>query len=148
MVTRPLAGWESVIKKFPDVQDDVEEMNKCYALSRYAASVFHSLLVVEYGLIDFGKYLDVRDPKVGWDATYNKLKTLLNNRASVPAGMSFTFLEQSSARIESMKQAWRNKVNHAAGKLSVEKSGINDAIAEEIIMATRSFMRQLADGLP
>jgi len=39
----PLSGWESIIQAFPEVQEDVEEMQKCFALSRYTASVFHSL---------------------------------------------------------------------------------------------------------
>jgi hypothetical protein len=144
----PLAQWEVVIDKFPDAQEDVEEMNKCYALSRYTASVFHSLLVVEHGLIALGNRIGVSDPKLGWDATYRKLDVLLRNRASVPAELDFGFLEQTKARLDSMKLAWRNKVNHAAGRLMIEKTGFTDVSAEEVIIACRSFMRHLAEGFP
>lgn len=144
----PLGGWESVIRRFPDAQQDIEEMSKCFALSRYNASVFHSLLVVEHALVALGTHIGVTDHKVGWDATYTQLNRLINNRASVAANMDFNFLEQTKARLDSMKLAWRNKVNHAAGRLMIEKSGFTDISAEEVIIACRSFMRHLADGLP
>ncbi len=144
----PLEGWEIAIEKFPDCREDVEEMSKCYALSRYTAAVFHSLLVSEHGLIVLGRQVGVNDPKPGWDATYRRLDHLVNNRRDIPAGIDFAFVEQTKARVESMKHAWRNKVNHAAGRLVIEKSGFNDFSAEEVIIATRSFMRQLAEGLP
>jgi hypothetical protein len=146
--SKPLEGWQHLLDVFPDAQEDIEEMNKCYALSRYTAAVFHSLLVVEHGLIRLGHYIGVTDPKLGWDATYKRLSWLLNNRASVPPDLDFNFLEQTKARLDSMKLAWRNKVNHAAGKLQIEKTGFTDFAAEEVIIACRSFMRHLAEGLP
>jgi hypothetical protein len=42
----PHKGWEEVIAKFNDSITDIEEASKCFALSRYAAAVFHSLQVV------------------------------------------------------------------------------------------------------
>lgn len=145
---RPLESWEKVIDSFPDAQEDIEEMNKCYALSRYTASVFHSLLVVEHGLIALGRHIGVSDPKPGWDATYRKLNELINIRSAIPPHLDFNFLEQSKARLDSMKLAWRNKVNHAAGRLMIEKAGFSDLSSEEVIIACRSFMRHLAEGLP
>jgi hypothetical protein len=55
----PRENWEAIIDVFPEIADDVEEMNRCRAFGRDAASVFHVLLVVEYGLIDLGKFLRV-----------------------------------------------------------------------------------------
>lgn len=143
----PLNGWESVIEAFPDAQVDVEEMNKCFALSRYTAAVFHSLLVVEHGLIELGKRIKVTDPKLGWDATYNRLGLILKDRRLLPAGVDFGFLEQAKARLDSMKLAWRNKVTHAAGRVAIEQSGFSDVSAEEVVIACRSFMRLMAEGL-
>jgi hypothetical protein len=146
--SEPLEGWDQMLTAFPESQEDIEEMNKCYALSRYTAAVFHSLLVVEHGLIKLGHRIGVTDPKPGWDATYKRVDWLVNNRGHVPADLSFNFLEQTKARLDSMKLAWRNKVNHAAGKLMIEKTGFTDFAAEEVIIACRSFMRHLAEGLP
>ena len=144
----PLNAWEGIIEIFPDAQEDIEEMNKCFALSRYTAAVFHSLLVVEHGLIRLGHYIGVTDPKPGWDGTCRELERLLKNRAMVPVRLQYSFLEQTKARLDSMKLAWRNKVNHAAGRLMIEKTGFSDVSAEEVIIACRSFMRHLAEGLP
>ncbi|HEX4771323.1 MAG TPA: hypothetical protein VH351_10850 [Bryobacteraceae bacterium] len=145
--SNPTKDWERSIERFPDAQEDIEEMNKCFALSRYSASVFHSLLVVEHGLIALGHHIGVTDPKPGWDATYKRLSWLINNRASMPPDLNYDFLEQTKVRLDSMKHAWRNKVNHAAGKLVIERTGFSDVSAEEVIVACRSFMRHLAEGL-
>lgn len=144
-------GWEEVISRFPDAVSDVEEMCKCFALSRYPAAVFHSLLVVEVGVIQLGEYIEVTDPKRGWDATTKSLKSLVDGgRGKLPAKFSehFGFLEQTNSAVQAMKHAWRNKVNHVDGKLVVMKPEFAPDIAEEIMMASRSFMRRLATELP
>lgn len=111
--------------------------------------MFHSLLVVEHGLIALGNHIGVSDPKPGWDATYRELDRLIRNRSALTGQhLNFNFLEQTKARLDSMKLAWRNKVNHAAGRLVIEKTGFSDVSAEEVIIACRSFMRHLAEGLP
>jgi enamine deaminase RidA (YjgF/YER057c/UK114 family) len=147
----PTKGWEKIIEHFPDTTADVEEMNKCFALSRYTAAVFHSLLVVESGLIALGELIGARDKKVGWDATCKRMQELLTaGHGSYPADIlvSFSVLEQINQSTQAMKLAWRNKVNHVAGKLMVMSTGFAPDIAEEIILATRAFMRRLATALP
>jgi len=105
-------------------------------------------LVVEHGILRLGRYIGVSDPKPGWDATSNKLKSVIHGgRQQVSSGIDYTFLEQVNSRVESMKMAWRNKVNHAAGRLTIETSGFNDFSVEEINLACRSFMRLLAERL-
>lgn len=148
---KPREKWEKVIDKFPETITDIEEMAKCFALSRYAASIFHSLLVVEAGLIRLGNAIGVADPKPGWDATSKKLAQLVNDgHARYPEHLPITFAvcEQINQSVQTMKHAWRNKVNHVAGKLIVLQSDFSPDIAEEIIVATRSFMRRLAADLP
>jgi hypothetical protein len=147
----PRTGWEHVIERFDNTVTDIEEMSKCFALSRYAASVFHSLLVVEHGLVELGRAIGCSDPKAGWDSTCKKMKELLDSGyAKYPTGISISFaaLEQVNQCAQSMKFAWRNKVNHAANKLIVLQSDFTPDIAEEIMLATRSFMRRLATDLP
>ena len=116
----PRKGWEEIIERFPDALTDVEESQLCYALERYAAAVFHSLQVVEIGLIELGRVLVVTDPQTGWNATTKKLNTVLNTK--YPSRTPFQqqhqrFLEQIAATIEMLKSAWRNKVSHAQDKL-------------------------------
>jgi hypothetical protein len=144
-----LKGWEDIIEKFPSATEDVEEMNKCLALCRYSAAVFHSLLIVEHGLVALGQMLGVTDPKEGWDASCRKLETVVKaGRATNSTGINFEFLEQLNGCVQAMKFAWRNKVNHATGKPLVMAGGFAPYVAEEIISTTRGFMRRLAEELP
>jgi hypothetical protein len=147
----PYKGWEEVIARFQDTIIDVEEASKCFALSRYAAAVFHSLQVVEIGLIDLGRVIVATDPQIGWNATTKRLKKIL--AANYPDRTSFQrqhsqFLEQISATIEVLKSAWRNKISHAQNKLVLLTSDFTPEVAEEILFASRSFMRRLATEAP
>ena len=144
-------GWEEVIDRFPDSVSEIEEMGKCFALSRYAGAVFHSLLIVECGVLDLGAYIEVTDPKRGWDATCRKLKSLVDGgHSNLPSKFTgqFNFLEQTNQCIQAMKHAWRNKVNHIEGKLVVLGSDFAPDVAEEIMLASRAFMRRLATEMP
>ncbi len=141
-------GWEEIAKVFPRSVDEIEEMNKCFALCRYSAAVFHSLLVVEFGLVRLGELLGVTDPKEGWDASCRKLETIVNaGYKANTTGLNFEFLTQLNACIQTMKLAWRNKINHATGKVLVMSGGFAPYVAEEIIVTTRGFMRRLAEGI-
>jgi len=145
-------GWEEIIDKFPDSVMDVEEMRKCFALSRYAASVFHSVNAIEVALIELGKFLDVVDPKSGWTAVTNRLEALVL-KTKFPDlepkfQQCFAFLEQVHATTVALKSAWRNKISHTHGKLVLMTSDFHPDVAEEIIVASRSFMRRLAEEMP
>jgi hypothetical protein len=144
-----LKGWEDITIKFPFAVEDIEEMNKCYALCRYSAAVFHSLIVMEHGLVALGKLIGVTDPKEGWDASCKKLESIVKaGRSANATGLNFEFLEQLNTCIQTIKLAWRNKVNHASGKPIVMNGGFAPYVAEETIAATRSFMRRLIEGMP
>lgn len=143
-----LKDWAKVTEKFPSATEDIEEMNKCFALCRYSASVFHSLMVVEHGLVALGKLLSITDPKEGWDASCKALERIVAaGYKENKTGLPFEFLEQLNACVQAMKFAWRNKVNHATGKPLVMSGGFAPYVAEEIISTTRRFMRRLAEGL-
>jgi len=147
----PRRGWEEIIGRFPDSLIDVEEASKCFALSRYPAAVFHSLQVVETGLIALGKEIGVTDPISGWTAVTIKLqaiqKTKYQDRSAFEQKHS-AFLEQMAGTVEGLKNAWRNKVCHTHGKLTLMTADFSPEIAEEILFATRAFMRRLATDGP
>ena len=148
---QPKNGWGEVIIRFPDSVTDVEEASKCFALSRYAASVFHSTQVVEVGLIELGTYIGVNDPRSGWTAVANKLTAIIKKAHGDRTDFekqNFDFLEQMHGTIEALKNAWRNKIGHAQGRLTLMDKDFTPEIAEEILFASRAFMRRLADGLP
>jgi HEPN domain-containing protein len=147
----PLRDWEEVIARFGGAISDIEEANKCYALGRYAAAVFHSLQVVEHGLLALGVFMNVTDPKSGFTAVANELERVL--RKKHPDLTDFekdnrALFEQINATVQSMKNAWRNKISHAQGKLALMHTDFSPVIAMEILTASRAFMRRLTTELP
>lgn len=147
----PTSNWEKVIERFPGAITDIEEMSKCFALSRYAGAVFHSIQAIEFSLLDFGIFLEVKDHKSGWTAVSNKLDQITKSKfadLSAEHQKHFPFIEQVQGTVSSLKNAWRNKISHAHGKLTLLTSDFSPDIAEEILMATRAFMRRLAVEMP
>lgn len=147
----PLAGWDKITQKFPDVTRDIEEMNKCFALGRYTASMFHAMHVAEWGAIELGKFIGVTDPKKGWGPTQKELEALIKaGHSKLPAKLSgkFEFLEQMGREIHTMVLAWRHKVDHAANHLAiVPNTDFTPEIARHIIGSVKVFMSRLEEGL-
>jgi hypothetical protein len=148
----PLSKWMPIITRFASITSDVEEMNKCFALSRYTAAMFHAMQIAEAGAIELGNYISVTDPKRGWDATRRKLQELVNQgHLKLPCALSgkFEFLEQMQREIDSMVMAWRNKIDHTANRLVIiPNTDFTPDIAEHIMGAVRIFMLRLAEGMP
>jgi hypothetical protein len=147
----PTKDWEEVIARFGDTVSDIEESSRCFALGRYAASVFHSTQVIELGLIELGKFLTIKDPKSGFTAVCNELRRILDKKYGDLTDFERTnrpFFEQLYGTAEALKNAWRNKIGHAQGRLYVMTADFSPQIAEEIIYASRAFMRRLATELP
>jgi hypothetical protein len=147
----PRQGWTVAIERFPSIVDDVEEASKCLALSRYTAAVFHSVQIIEAGLIELGGFLKVSDPQSGWTAVALSLKKIIERSHKDRTRFerkNFKFLEQIYGTIEGLKNAWRNKISHAHGKMTVMTVDFSPDVAEEILFASRAFMRRLAEGLP
>ena len=148
----PTDAWKEVIDRFPETISNIEEMGKCFALSRYAATVYHACQTIELGLIKLGVFLEINDPKSGWTAVTNELEKLVI-RTKYPdlpqkCRNCFGFLEQMHAVTQALKSAWRNKIDHAQGSLVLLTVHFTPDIAEEIMMASRSFMRLLATEMP
>ena len=148
----PLDKWEPIVKRFPQIIGDVEEMNKCFALSRYTAAMFHAMQVAELGAIELGHFIEVEDPMKGWGPTQKKLQTLIKaGRNQLPTKLAgkWDFLDQMNREIDSMVLSWRNKIDHAANRLAiVPNSDFTPDIAEHIMGAVRVFMLRLQEGLP
>jgi hypothetical protein len=147
----PRRDWESVTGRFPETIGDIEEAGRCYALKRYAACVFHCMQIAEHGLLALGEFMQLEDPKSGFTAVSNGLQRIKTRKYSDLTEFEqehFAFFEQMNASVQAIKDAWRNKVNHAQGKLALMTTDFTPAVAIEIYMATRGFMRRLATELP
>jgi len=149
----PLAGWEKIIDRFknPEITRNVEEMNKCFALCRYSASMFHAMHVAEWGAIELGDFIGVSDPKKGWGATEKKLAELIKvGHAQLPAHLAnkFQFLEQINQAMNTMVLAWRHKIDHAANHLAILPSAeFAPDLAEHIMSAIKVFMTRLMEDI-
>ncbi len=148
---KPMNGWHNITRRFPVTISDIEECSKCFALARYPASVFHSMQIVEHGLIALGVFLEIKDPKSGWTAVCNELKRISAiGYVKLSAGEKkhFAFLEQVYATTEALKNAWRNKIDHSHNRLILLSGDFNPEIADSILVASKTFMLRLAMELP
>lgn len=148
----PQKDWEEIVSRFPDTLDDIEEAHKCFALDRFPAAVFHSTQIIEVGLIELGKFIGMIDSKSGWTSVTNRLDKIVNKTKHEDRTLfeqkNYAFLEQLHGTVVGLKNAWRNKISHAQGRLVLMTAQFNHEIAEEILFASRAFMRRLAIGLP
>jgi hypothetical protein len=98
-----------------------------------------------------GKVIKVTDHLPGWTATTQALKKIIDTKHGDRTPFqqqNFSFIEQIHGTVEGLKNAWRNKVSHAYGKLTLLTADFSPDVAEEILFATRAFMRRLATDAP
>jgi len=148
----PRSGWEQAAWRFPNAIEEIEECSRCFALGRYGAAVFHVMLVAEVGAIEIGKLIGINDPKPGWPSTIREM-TRIVRKAKWEELTSLeqqhrAFLEQLLSSMESMQSGWRHKISHVENKLVLMTGSFKPEVAEEIIVATRGFMRRLATEMP
>jgi hypothetical protein len=146
----PEEHWEAVIWRFPKVQIDIDECSKCFALGRYAASLFHALLVAEYGVIALAKLLGVAGDKPGWGSLER-----LERIAAKPYKERSNLEQENSKLLDeimpfafSMKNQWRHKIYHVENKLVWVDTDFSPQMARDIIGAVRGFMDKLATAIP
>jgi len=140
-----------VFDKFPSAIFDIEEAGKCFAIARYTACVMHLQRVMEIGLKSFGKCLGIMNlittPQPSWnivlDKTRKEIRERNDNNISAKIWASNKekeFCEDVQPFLEAVKIAWRNPSMHVDIIYSEE-------IAEDIYIAIRRFMKQLAEHL-
>ncbi|HYM78689.1 MAG TPA: hypothetical protein VE377_22150 [Candidatus Dormibacteraeota bacterium] len=146
----PDKGWEDVTHRFGKIRHDIEECSKCFALARYGAAVFHVMLIAEFGVIQVANLFGVAGDRPGWGALERlqkindkdwKDKTALEQKHS-------KFLENLLPLAFAMKESWRHKMDHVANKIEWMDTDFSPEVANDIISATRGFMRRLASDLP
>lgn len=102
----PGKGWELIVRRFPATLTDIEEASKCFAVSRYTASIFHSTHVVEIGLIELGTFIRIEDPHSGWSAVSNQLQKVVKKiitRWMSLRGLTGYFLNRSMLQLRRLR---------------------------------------------
>ena len=148
--SKPDEEWTTAISRFPKIRHDVEECSKCFALQRYAASLFHALLVAEFGVIKVAELFGVSGDKPGWGAL-DRLQKINEKKWKAKTSVEqkhAEFLKNLLPLAIAIKDSWRHKISHVDNKLEWMDTDFSPKVSGEIISATRGFMRRLAEGLP
>jgi hypothetical protein len=150
MFQSPLKDWDLVLERFPRTRQNIEESSKCFALDRYGAAVFHVLLLAEFGVIEVAKLMGVAGDKPGWSSLEKLQKAIRKpypDRSDLEKKHS-RLLENIVPLAVVVKDSWRHKLTHVDNQIVWEDTDFSPQVAEEVIAATRGFMRKLAMELP
>lgn len=138
----PLFG-DDVLAQFPGVWQDIEEAGKCLALSRWTASVFHLMRVLEHGLPWMANRAGITED-LSYENWHNIIERIQSRIADIGT-WSKGPVKQEALRAYSdtatefayFKDAWRNHVAHK--RLSFDEAG-----AKRVFSHVKAFMQQLA----
>jgi hypothetical protein len=139
----PLFGVDFELR-YPSAAYDLEEAAKCLALSRATASVFHLMRIMEIGIRAIARCLKMPEPikpaEKNWAIILRNIKSEIDARNAQNGwqnALDREFFEGSHALLEAVRVAWRNTTMHVENKYNSDE-------AEQILLAVRGFMRQLA----
>jgi len=148
----PFRDWGKVVERFKAAAQDIEEGSRCFACKRYAATVYHMMLVAELGVIEVGELVGVNDAKPGWSATIKEMRRVVERAKYdelTPVEREHrVLLRDLLPFIEGIELGLRNKWTHIANKIVLTSSEFSSERAEEIMLSTRGFMTTLAERLP
>lgn len=143
----------NVASRYQKANKDIAAANRCYALDEWTACVFHSMRVLEIGLRDLAKRLDIRIVNRKGKETHlesAQWHDILTEMAKVITAMSGAtpskkrkqeYYSQIALEFTHFKDAWRNHVMHA-------REPYDEREALMVLGAVNRFMVRLAAGAP
>lgn len=133
----PLFGIE-VFDAFPEAIGDIADAGKCLALGCTTACVMHLMRVLEVGLKAVANEFGITD-KNDWGTYIREIESELKQRERAAGRRTADeqFYADACFQFGNLKVAYRNPTMHVANDYSDER-------AEEILVATRAFMRHLS----
>ena len=138
--------------RFPQLDMDLREAIKCYAYECLPACVFHLMRATAIGIPKIAKLCGVKDAKPSWGPVLEKAEefTQRTKFKDLPEDLKphIEFLRGVVADMRSLQRVWRNKISHVEDKLVPTVAEIDGQDVHEILVATHSFLRHLAEGLP
>jgi len=134
-----------ILAVFHGVGEDIREACMCYALDRNTACVFHCMGILQYGLYDLAKRLeipfsdtlDLENWKTIIDQIESKIRALESMKKSREKDQKLTFYSNVAVQFRYFKDAWRNHVAHLRETYDADQ-------AHSILIHVRDFMKQLA----
>lgn len=138
---------DEVATNFPSTAFDIVEAGNCLATERSTAVVFHLVRVLEVGLRALGKTLNAPHLDANRNPTWESILTRCDAELKKPRKdrspdwqANEDFYTEATARLRSVKDAWRNPTMHVDKKYTPDE-------AQDIYNAARTFMRHLASRL-
>jgi hypothetical protein len=127
----------TVIAKWSNLLEDVSEAVKCLSLSRYTASVFHLMRIMEFSVQKLGDKLgvDLAEEK-NWQVILDQVnKAIKNLDQKVEKTKTLALV---SANLYNVKLAWRNEVMHPKATYTKEES-------KRVLDSVKSFVEELVN---
>jgi hypothetical protein len=141
-----------IVKRFPAIERDLREALNCCVYECRPACVFHLMRATEIGIPKIAKLCCNKDSKPSWGAALDQAERLTQKTKfdDLPRDTKphIDFLREVVADMRSLQRAWRNKVMHVEDKLMPVGSDFDPQDVHDILAATHSFLRRLAEGLP
>src|SRR6185437_12158263 len=141
-----------VIERFPAIHIDLQEALKCYVFELLPACVFHLMRATEIGIPKVAELCGIKDRNPSWGPVLDRAEKLTQKTKfdDLPGKLKprIEFLRLVVADMRSLQRAWRDKIMHVEDRLILSSAEIDLKDTHEIFVATRSFLRRLADGLP
>lgn len=139
------AFGEKVADQFPSASYDVSEANRCYAVGRNTACVFHLMRVLESGLAALAKQFNCPYDHTNWETIILRIEkeiTNIDKNPNRPASWKDEreFYSQCASHFRVLKDAWRNYTAHVRGKYDEQE-------ALDMLGNVRGFMQKLATRL-
>lgn len=131
--TDAIIGGEERVK-FPEIDFDIEEAGKCFALGRGTACVFHLMRVMESVVRALCTDLNIANPNREWGKLLSAMGRAIEG---MPKGDKRNSWSEAHSLLYSVKQAWRNDTMHPNKTYTEEQ-------AEDILRAVKRFIQQLA----
>ncbi|MCM2472884.1 hypothetical protein HGO38_05255 [Rhizobium sp. CG5] len=140
LYSEPFPFGEAVDAAFPSASYDIAEAAKCLALSRWTASVMHSMRVLELGLTMLGRHYSIEET-ANWNTRLNQIEAASRDiRKRVHGADEEQWAAEAAIHLRFVKNAWRNHAMHGFEKYDGERSFT-------IFENTRAFMQQLCKKL-
>jgi hypothetical protein len=140
-------------EKFPSLIKESREAARCFALSRWTASVFHAVRCLEAGITALCQCLDVPDPIKGsersWSAIQRRVKKRMEEKwplASDQLTPEYIFFDRIYGALAAFQNPYRNETMHLS-------SSYDEDEAIHIIAMVKGFLAVVAErcdeqGLP
>jgi hypothetical protein len=145
---------------FPSAIPDLDEANKCFALERYTATVFHLMKAVEYPMRDLATALGVRRirpclEQEDWSTVITQIKTqsdtkILNVLSGVEKkdqrSRARQFFNPTIADLWAFKDDVRNVVMHAGSTKYDEPGALN--VRNRVLVFLERLALRVSEGGP